>query len=602
VTKRARVRLSPGSHRLAVTYFEAGGDGVVDFRWHADSALAPVLPALPVFPAPVESSRYRVDRALTYLAFLLTCTAALAGIVLLLGAFRALFPTLGALETAAVLVFVVLLAFNGAEVLRKRSTAVTGCDSYAYLQGAEVMARDGCLETHLEDPLVPAIVHGFQRRPNDDQLIFLLSPHGHYVHDLERGIVHNVFPPGLSWLLLPFVAAGGRDAAFLVLPLLNIAAAVLFFVIATRRLGVLFALPATAFTFFNFTVFEQTVILMSDLPSMVLLGASCYCLFLAWRSPRPVLVVAAGVLFGLALPIRYSNAAAGVPLLVLMLAGHSEARRWKEKAVDVASFSAAALLFGVLPLALYTHHLFSTPFRLVYEPITQSTMKLANVPAGLGFYADGLLRQFGAPGIVLLCVGLVAGLWRRQWRPAATVGIVAVLAFLAFYLPQSLREHRYLMPVYPFLAMLYAFSGMLIGGAFRRWKPVPVVLAVLLAAYPLARSHGRYFQASFSQEETCRQLAERVEPNAVVFADALTGPVRLYAGLTGYRFVWTRLEVLEETLAILHRLSRPVYFILDSETATKHFRLVTTRRGMPPEDFQPITTINGLPLYRHVVR
>ncbi|MGB8951297.1 MAG: hypothetical protein WCC06_01335, partial [Candidatus Aminicenantales bacterium] len=422
---------------------------------------------------------------------------------------------------------------------------------------------------------------------------------GHYVYDLDKGLVYNVFPPGVPWLLLPFLKTGGVSSAFYMLPLMNILFALLFLYLASKYVHILFGIGVSALTFFNLVVFENTTAIMSDLPSMVFLAACFFLLFLDLKSPRKLFLFLAGAFFGFSLAIRYSNLMGIIPVLFVLLLKFQKNRKWKASVLDLCCFSGAFLIFGVIPLALYTHRLFGTFFRLVYEPITQSKMQLANFPQGAVFYLNALHQNFGTVGILFIGLGLGGCLFLRKWRLVALTGILAFAAFFTFYSLQTIRHDRYLMPIYPFLAVFYAFSILLVGKLFKKTKLIPFLLAVLLAAYPLVYSQKKYYPADFTQEKITRLLKERVESDSAIFADLLTGPIRFYADLPGYRFIWTRLEILQETLQILYKLQRPVYFFLDSPVAEEHFQWVLDKKIIGKDDIEFLAEINGIPLYKY---
>jgi hypothetical protein len=597
-TRTARLRLSRGDHPLTVRYFDAGGLALVEFSWRAAGLVARAFPAGMLYPTPAATGRGGADWALAIARSAMGgLLAVVTGMVLIVGAVR-LAGRSRAEAALASLLFLVVLGTYGAQLFARRSTAVTACDSYAYLQGAMAMARQGPLHTELRDPLVPKIVQGFRTRPSDRDLAFLLSPHGHYVRDFDAGLSSNVFPPGLMWLLVPFVVAGGLSWALLVLPVLTLAFALAFFLLAFRHVNAWFAASAAVFLVCNPVVFENTVLLMSDVPSMVLTAASAYLLFLNLKGSRPVLPAIAGACFGVSLTVRYSNAAAIAPILVLFAVEWWERRDLKALLRDLALFGGSATLFGVLPLALYTHAQFGTVLRLTYDPYTATRMSLAHFLPNLAFYTRGMVHAFGVPVLTVVAVGIVAGIVSKRRRLVAVAGLLTVAAFLVPYAFERMHEHRYLMPVYPWLALFYGFGALAIGSLFRKVAVVlHLALAVLVVA-PLLMAWHRLPGGTVGSDRTCRVLAERVGEGAVVFCDDLSGPVRLYGGLTGYRFVWTTLDVLAETCETLARLGRPVYFFLDRDSAKERFKLLR-EKGVLDDRLVYMGEVDGCPLWRY---
>ena len=60
-------------------------------------------------------------------------------------------------------------------------------------------------------------------------------------------------------------------------------------------------------------------------------------------------------------------------------------------------------------------------------------------------------------------------------------------------------------------------------------------------------------------------MSSKLDRGAVVFCDQLSGVIRLYSGVPGYRFTWTDPETLLETLAILTERGHPVDFYPDEK-------------------------------------
>jgi hypothetical protein len=603
-TRTARLHLTRGPHALTVRYFDAGGLGVINFSWRATGLVARAFPAGVLYPSPGGSERASADWALAIvrnvLHVLLIVVGGIALVAVALVAV-AMGPGRGrrAETVLASLLFAAVLGTYGAHLLARRSTAVTACDSYAYLQGATVMATRGPLHTELHDPLVPRIVEAFRARPSDRDLAFLLSPHGHYVHDFGAGVIYNDFPPGLMWLLLPFVAAGVTSWTLLILPVLTLAVALAFFVIASHHVDAWFAASAAAFLVCNPVVFENTVLLMSDVPSMALTAASAYLLFANLVTPRAALPAVAGACFGAALTVRYSNAAAIVPVLVLFAVEWARRRNLKALIRNVALFGVGATVVGVLPLALYTQTQFGTLLRLTYDPYTASKMSLGHFLPNLFFYARGMVRAFSVPVLAVVAVGIVACVAGKRHRLLAVAGLLTLAAFLLPYAFESLHEHRYLMPVYPWLGLFYGFGALAIGSLFRRVEIVRRLALAVLVVAPLLAGWHRLPGGTVLRDRTSRLLGERVGQEAVVFCDDVSGPVRLYANLTGYRFVWTRFEVLAETCEILVRLGRPVYFFLDSDPAKEHFKLLREKGALRADRIAFVGDVDGYPLWRY---
>jgi hypothetical protein len=610
--------LSRGNHRLLIRYFDGGGNGSIDFRWTGPGALRVLSPKLPLYPKPVSFGVFALDVALPFVKFLLTAAFCTTGVILL-NLLSKLVTKAAApfysryadgerkilsqipkkvLFTLPLVLFLVLVGIYQAHVLANRSVAVSGCDTYAYFQGANLMARNGFLRTEYLDPLIPQIYQGFAEKPPDDKCIFLLSPHGHYVYDLKKGSVYNVFPPGVSILLYPFVKLGGRASAFWVLPIMNILLIFLFFYWGSKRVDMFFGLCLSAVAMFNTQVFENTVLLMSDMPSMALLALSAVGLAKAIKARRFFWPFIAGACFGFSLLVRYSNIMGAFPLAYLFWLKFRTERRWMELFKNAASFGAGAFFFGLLPLGLYTQRLLGTVFRLVYEPLTQSQMLWKNVGPGLVYHLKSIGQVFGILGAALMVVGLGVCLARPKRRAIGLTCLIAVISFVAFYAAQSIRHERYLVPAYPFLAMLYAFGVMAIAKIFDKSLVAKFLIVAFCAGYPLFYSKDRYTMGIFHQETTCLSVRDNVAPNAIIFCDELSGPLRLYTGIPAYRFNWTNGPTLQKTVAFLIEKKYALYFLLDSAPAEDLFSSLTGEGVIKKESVELVTQIHGFPLYR----
>jgi hypothetical protein len=592
------VELDRGNHKILIKYFDAGGDGQIVFR--AKETKAPVWRRPRVFlsPKPADPKAYFLNLVASVVRAaekpLLLIFAVLLGLMLV----RKVRPRGSLQPVLVVIVFLVLAGRYETELFRDKSISVRGCDYYAYLHGADLMARNGFLRTEFTDPLISRIHKAFETAPATINEIFFLSPHGYYVYDLDKGLVYNVFPPGTSMLLYPFVKWGGRAAAFYVLPALNLILILLFFYLGARTVNVSFGLLLAASAFFNVHVFGNSVLIMSDVPSMALLAVSAFCLYRQIQAPRRIFPFLAGVCFGFAVVVRYSNLAGALPLALLFWARFRRERRWKELFRDLAYFGAGGFLFGVVPLALYTQRLFGTIFRMVYEPLSQSRMGLSNVNTGVLFYLRTLGRTFGLPMLILMGVGLVGCLVRQRRRMTGLVCVSALAAFFAFYMVQSIRHERYLAPAYPFLGVLFALGVLEVTDKVRRSSLLTFVLVAACAAYPLFRTEPTYFKGMKDGEVIARSLGEKIPPQSVVLCDDMSGSVRLYADIPGYRFLWTDLPTLKETLDILQAMDMNVYFFLDSSSAEQYFRSVIASIPGLKDRTRLESQIRGIPLYR----
>ena len=591
------VDLTKGNHRILIKLADTPEAKAIHFEWREKKEDV-AGPLLRLYTKPISSVRYVLDKLISPLVLPMKILCAAAGLFLLLLA-AGFVPPKGRLWSSVLLVlFFVMTGVYETKVLARRSTAVLGCDSYAYLQGAERMARTGFLKTEFTDPLVPDIARSVRETSKDDKLMFFLSPHGYYVHDLNSGLVYNLFPPGTSFFLYPFVLLGGRGLAFYALPLLSAILLVLLFYFGSKYLGAAFGLVLAALTMFNVQVFVQTTWIMSDVPSMALIGLAAFLLFKQLEKPRLLWPFLAGACFGIAFLVRYSNLIGAPALAYLMWLRFRSERRWAALFKDGLSFAAGFLFFGLLPLGLYTHRLFGTVFRLVYEPITQSRTEWKNFGPGMLYYLRSLFLTFGIPGLTLMAIGCSSCLARRRFRAVAVTCLLVVLAFFVFYSLQSINNERYLMPAYPFLGVLAGFGLLAILRLFDRSLVLKLGLTVFFVGFAFVHTQGRYSGGITDAEDVATILGKQIPRDAVVFCDQMVGSVRLYLDRPGYRFNWTDQKTVEATLAVLSRMKRPVYFFLDSPPAQDEFTSLIEHGILEPSGLELISRIRHWPLYR----
>jgi len=154
------------------------------------------------------------------------------------------------------------------------------------------------------------------------------------------------------------------------------------------------------------------------------------------------------------------------------------------------------------------------------------------------------------------------------------------------------------MPAYPFLGLLAALGASEVLAKVRRSFIAGLLVIVLVGTIPLGRSQKTYRHGERRAEKTTAALAKKIPPDAVVFCEDLTGPLRLYAGLAGYRFMATDDATLLETVRILNSFDRPVFFFLDVPPAEEHFERLLGRNPGFRTALRYVGRIRGCRLYR----
>ncbi len=238
--------------------------------------------------------------------------------------------------------------------------------------------------------------------------------------------------------------------------------------------------------------------------SACLVFAAFTILFVERRGrPRPALLLAAGVLAGLAITTEYPTALVGFVLGFYALAGARSLLRGVAFGVGV--------LAGVVPLALYNWWAFGSIFHLSYQSSSYQSAGGDEVAQGLehipapGFDVAVLLESlFGRSGLLTLSPVLVCGavgavlLYRRGFR-AETLVIVAAAALYLFYNSSYGTNfggfspgQRYLIPLVPLLAFPLA-------AAFRAY-PVTTGALALVSSVIAVSTTATYAMAGYKTD------------------------------------------------------------------------------------------------------
>ena len=176
--------------------------GALDFRWMETRTPKAIMPPLRFYSRPVTMSFFVLDTVASKISGILRAALIALGLLLLVVSARIFIPRWNPALVLTMILFLVLAGAYEWRIFSLRSTSASGCDPYAYLHGAQLMSENGFLRTEFSDPLAAEIYRSYIRKPSEADSIFLLSPHGYYVSDFGRGLVYNVFPPGMSFPLI----------------------------------------------------------------------------------------------------------------------------------------------------------------------------------------------------------------------------------------------------------------------------------------------------------------------------------------------------------------------------------------------------------------
>ena len=432
--------------------------------------------------------------------------------------------------------------------LRYGSYVAGGSDSYCYVHQAERWASGRLLDP---DPLA------LEAPWPDAPLTF--APAGHLPSPTVRGAIVPICPPGLSMLMAPGLAVGGRTAMFAVVPLCGVLLVVATFLLGTR-ISEGTGLAAAAVTAASPVVLYQLIQPMSDVPA-----AAFWVLALAFatRASAPA-SVAAGVCGGVAILIRPNLVPLGIVIGGYLLVRPGAA--WGERLRHAVRY-AIGCAAGCLVVAAVQQHFYGSPLSSGYGA-AGDLFSMDRVGPNLSRYASWLAQSHGP----LLALSVVAPFVVA--RPFAATGLAFVLVNAVLYLPYLTFDDwsyvRFLLPAVPVLAVLA--MGAVHGLAARagpRAVPVALSIAVVLLGVlqvreAAARQVFRLAELESVFERTGRVIGMRVPQNALVVTSRFSGAVRFYASRP--TVVWDVLDPasLDRALAFAREKELEPYLLLDS--------------------------------------
>lgn len=392
--------------------------------------------------------------------------------------------------------------------------AAGGSDSFCYTYQSEVWAG---LDLQPVNPLA-------LRSPWPNRME-TFTPAGHIPSPTTEGSISPICPSGLSIVMAPFRAVAGRDAVFLVVPLLGG-----LLVWSTWRFGRLFgtrvgawsALLVAASPVFLLQLFQP----MSDVPAaawwMLAIG-------LAAGSSGEVRPGRAGMAAAVAIVTRPNLVPIAVVVALFLLLRPNAARR--TRFMDAATF-AAACAPGCLAVAAINTAFYGSPLTSGYGSFDH-LFSGGYVAPNARLYAKRLL-EIQTPLVFLsLAAPFVVARRDLAWL---SLGVCAVV--VASYLPYQVFQEwwalRFLLPMIP-LAIVAAVA--VVDAAAQRipWRPAGVLaaVAILLAARAelrVARQRGVFEVASLEARyvRAGEWIDRQLPANAIVFTSWQSGSVRYH--------------------------------------------------------------------------
>ncbi len=472
--------------------------------------------------------------------------------------------------------------------------SASGADAYGYVSQAVLWTRG---ELKVEQPIAVSATW-----PNAD---WTCSPLG-YRPSLSSGSIVPTYPPGLPLTMAPFVAIGGLNAAFLVVPLLGALAVWLTFVVG-RRLASPEAGAAGAVLLACSPIFlYQIVQPMSDVP-VTAWWLAALALALAWRPGW------SGLAMSLAVLTRPNLAPLALVILAwLALEAFARRRSLRDAVAAATSFCAAALPVGLFLMWL-NDRWYGSPFANGYGSAS-ALYSLDPVVPNLQHYARWLLDTH-TPALLLALLAPAAVWWRGRRQPGispaapqmrhAVFGLAFALVVLGCYLPYfEFQEWWYIRFLLPGLAVLIVLAAGVFAVIVER-VPAPLRLPLMVlatctlstsfvltardrSAFELKALESRYIDAG---RYAARSLPER----AVLFAVQESGSLRFYSHRPTIRWDWLRSDGLEPAVEELRQRGFVPYFVVESWEENQFKDRFGRSSGLGRLDWPPVAEV-GTPV------
>ena len=307
----------------------------------------------------------------------------------------------------------IAVTING---LAGNASVAGGADAYGYASQADLWARGSPI---VDQPFAKDVIW-----PN---AAASLTPLGYrtYFATPDATRIVPVFSPGYPMTMAIFERAAGRNASFVVVPLLAGVAVFTTYWIGTRLGGRLAGLAAAILLSTSPPFLFETMSVSSDVP----VTAWWSLAFALLLSSRPAASLGSGLAAGMAILTR-PNLFAGAALPGLLLVWEAVRARTKAAWRRVGVYSIGTAV-GIAVVAAVDAHLYGSPLESGYGSLGQ-IYKWANLAANLSHYPRWLveaqtpivLLSFIAP---LFLAGDRVGAGARRYA-LALIGFAAVIA------------------------------------------------------------------------------------------------------------------------------------------------------------------------------
>jgi hypothetical protein len=430
-------------------------------------------------------------------------------------------------------------------------------DPYGYVSEAEFLAR-GTLQIDQRFAL--------QMPWRDAEASFVPAA---YRQATEPGFIVPTYPPGLPLLMaLALRVAGARDAVFYVVPffgaVLIVATALLGRRLADGNIGAAAALLLATSPSFLMQVTQP----VSDVPAAAWWTVA---LLLALYDRRWA-ALAAGVAAGFATLTRPNLVPLGVLIgAVLLWRWRAAAPEHRGQALRNVSGFAFAFATGCLAVAAFNQHLYGSPFRSGYGPVSE-LYQWHHIALNLDRYPRWLL----ATQTPFIYLGLATP-WLIRDRSSAMVLLLFAVVVFGCYLPYGYfgRDEwtylRFILPAYPALLVSSAMTGREL---LRRFIPHARLAAIVGMAFIVAlggwqaresRQRGVLVTRQVEQRyrDVGRYIAAATPADAVVIAGLHSGSIRYYSGRLTLYYPRLHFRALDDAVDALTGQGRKVFVMVE---------------------------------------
>ncbi len=488
--------------------------------------------------------------------------------------------------TAAACVLAVALAWS--------TRSAGGSDAYGYVSQALLWAHG---QMRVEQPLARSAPW-----PEPD---WTLSPLG-YRPGTTPGTIVPTYPPGLPLTMAPFVALGGIDAAFLVVPLMGALAVWLAFIVGRRLGDPAIGASGAVLVATSPILLYQVVQPMSDVP-VTAWWLAAIALTLAGR-PGYAGLAASGALL-----TRPNLVPVALAFPVFLALEGLVRRRSVRDAIIPALIFCCTMLPGIVFLMWINQTWYGSPLANGYG--TASSLFSAEwIRPNFERYSRWLVESHSP--VILLAVVAPLAAWFIGRRPpalprpsapleASLFGLAFFLLVLACYLPYYVfQEWWYLRFLLPGVAVVLALLGAVIHAGTRALPlPLRVPLAVVAtcaiaswfvlsardrAVFELKAVETRYADAG-------RFAAHYLPERAILLAVQESGSLRVYGNRPTLRWDWLGPEWLEPALEHLRRLGLVPFIVLETWEEPQFRERFAAVSGLGRLDWPPSAEV-GYPM------